>query len=64
MNERLKTDIVLVIRKNTELADCRCIDLATEIANMVDKDFAKALMESMEYGQLLDACGMEIRSKT
>jgi len=62
MNAKLRNDILLRVARDGR-DNPHVIALTNDIVKMVDKDFAEALTKSMSYGELLDACDMEIRSK-
>lgn len=46
------------------LPDWEIKELANDIAEMVDADVGAAIMDSMQLGDIFNAVGLEIRSKS
>lgn len=63
MTIELKNEINNIIRHKTGLHTSVIIDVGAEIAEAVDKAMSRAVMEATSIGGMLEACGLEIRSK-
>jgi hypothetical protein len=67
MTEKLKEEITHLLKLTTgrtETVNGLPIERLTEsIAQMVDEEFSKVLMKETSMGQMLEAVGLEIRSK-
>lgn len=67
MTEKLKEEINSLLKLatgKTETVNGLPIErLTASIAELVDNEFSKALMEETEMGRMLEAVGLEIRGK-
>jgi hypothetical protein len=59
MTEKTKQEIRAILEDDRYYEEHRL----QAIVDVVDKALAEALIKSMEFGPLLEACGLEITSK-
>lgn len=65
MTQYVKNLIICAINEATgyEVPECKIIDAGNKIEKIVDEAVSDALGKVNEFGELLDAVGLEIRSK-
>ena len=65
MTQYVKNQIICAINEATghELPECKIVDAGNRIEKIVDEAVSSALGKVNEFGELLDAVGLEIRSK-